>query len=100
MSYARTVAANQLPSKLHPAIAALIERPAAAVNVSYVRNGKAEIQVWLTDTSPAAIEKLKQLGFEIVLQPKTAKMIIGRLPVAKLKALSELSFVRYVAPQV
>ncbi len=94
------VAADQPPSKLHPAIAALIQRPATATNVAFVRSGKAEIQVWLTDTSPAAIEKLKRLGFEIVLQPKTAKMIIGRLPVANLKALSELSFVRYVAPQV
>lgn len=95
----RDVSADRQYSKLHPAIAALIARPEAA-NPAFVRNGKAEVQVWLTDTSPAAIEKLKQLGFEIVLQPKTAKMIIGRVPVAKLKALSELTFVRYVAPQV
>jgi Ca-activated chloride channel family protein len=87
----------RLRSKLHPAIAALIDRP--STKVAFVRGGKAEIQVWLTDTPPAAIQKLKQLGFEIVLQPKTAKMIIGRLPVANLKALSELTFVRYVAPQ-
>jgi Ca-activated chloride channel family protein len=89
----------RLRSKLHPSIAALIDRPATA-QVKFVRNGKAEIQVWLADTAPAAIEKLKQLGFEIMLQPKTAKMIVGRVPVAQLRALSELSFVRYVAPQV
>ncbi|HOL70973.1 MAG TPA: VIT and VWA domain-containing protein [Bryobacteraceae bacterium] len=88
----------QSPPKVHPAIAAVIQRPEA--NAPFVRNGKAEIQVWLTDTSPAAIAKLKQLGFEILLEPKSGKMIVGRLPVAQLKALSELSFVRYISPQV
>ncbi len=92
-------AATRPPSKLHPAVEALIRRPATAT-VTFVRDGKASIQVWLTDTSPASIEKLKQLGFEILLQPRTAKMVIGRVPVAHLKPLSELSFVRYVAPQV
>jgi Ca-activated chloride channel family protein len=85
------VAVSRPPSKMHPAIEALIRRPGAT--------GKAEIQVWLTDTSPARLEKLKQLGFEIVLQPKTAKMLIGRLPVANLEALLKLAFVRYIAPQ-
>ncbi|HLF83207.1 MAG TPA: hypothetical protein VI837_03435 [Blastocatellia bacterium] len=42
--------------------------------------------------------QLKQLGFEVVLDPKTAKMIIGRLPIEKLAALVELKSVRYVAP--
>jgi hypothetical protein len=35
-----------------------------------------------------------------VLDPKTAKLIIGRLSIEKLEALAELKFVRYVAPQV
>jgi hypothetical protein len=92
------VAVDRTPSKLHPAIEALIRRPEAS-NVTFVRDGKAEIQVWLTDTSTAALEKLKQLGFEILFQPKTANMLIGRLPVANLEALSKLTFVRYIAPQ-
>jgi len=44
--------------------------------------------------------KLKQLGFEVVLEPKTAKMVIGRLPIANLAKLADLAFVRYVAPQM
>ena len=64
----------------------------------FVRNGKAEIQVWLTDKSPETIAQLKQLGFEVVLDPKTAKMIIGRMPLEKLAALAELKSVRYIAP--
>jgi hypothetical protein len=64
----------------------------------FVRNGKAEVQVWLNDTSKETIALLTQLGFEIILQPKTTKMIIGRLPVEKLEALATLKQVRYVAP--
>jgi hypothetical protein len=52
----------------------------------------------LTDRSPEVIAQLKQMGFEVVLDPKTAKMIIGRLPIEKLAALAELKSVRYVAP--
>jgi len=48
---------------------------------------------------PEAIAQRKQLGFEVVLDPKTAKMIIGRLPIEKLAALAELKAVRYVAPR-
>ena len=44
--------------------------------------------------------KLKELGFETILNPTTAKMVIGRLPIEKLAALAELQSVRYVAPQV
>ena len=37
---------------------------------------------------------------EVVLDPKTAKLVIGRLPIEKLAALSEMKSVRYVAPQM
>jgi len=36
----------------------------------------------------------------VLLDPKSAKMIIGRLPLEKLEALARLEFVRYVTPQV
>ena len=45
------------------------------------------------------LAQLKALGFELVLDPKTAKLVIGRLPVEKLEALAKLAVVRYVAPQ-
>jgi hypothetical protein len=35
----------------------------------------------------------------VVLQPTTAKLVIGRLPIEKLTALIELAAVRYVAPR-
>lgn len=90
-------------AKLSPSIAGLIERlknktQPIADETRFVHNGKAEIQIWLTDKSPQVLAQLKQLGFEVVLDPKTAKMIIGRLPIEKLAALAELKSVRYIAP--
>jgi hypothetical protein len=91
-------------SKFHPAVLAVIDRlknktAATAGEATFIRGGKAEIQIWLDDKSEATIAKLKELGFEVVLDPTTSKMIIGRLPIEKLAALAELKSIRYVAPQ-
>jgi Ca-activated chloride channel family protein len=95
---------QQMRAKLHPSLAALVERlkqknsTPTADEAKFVRNGKAEIQIWLTDKSEQTLAQLKRLGFEVVLDPKTAKMVIGRLAVEKLAMLAELSVVRYIAP--
>jgi Ca-activated chloride channel family protein len=95
---------EELSAKMSPAVAAVIDRlkdknaQPTAGEAKFVRNGKAEIQIWLTGKSPEILAQLKQLGFEVVLDPKTAKIIIGRLPIEKLAALAELKSVRYIAP--
>jgi Ca-activated chloride channel family protein len=95
-----------MQTKLHPSILKVIDwlkAPKAGAlsdEAKFVRDGKAEVQIFLTDKSDATIAELKKLGFEVVLDPKTAKLVIGRLPIEKLAALSELKFVRYVAPQM
>ncbi|MEK7405407.1 MAG: VIT domain-containing protein [Acidobacteriota bacterium] len=96
----RAAGPSEPPSKLHPSLTVVVERlkKGLKIDARFVKNGKAELQVWLTDTSPATINQLKALGFEIVLEPKTAKLVIGRLPLEKLAALVELKAVRYVAP--
>lgn len=94
-----------LLSKLHPSILAVIERlktkaTPGSDEVKFIRGEKAEIQIWLTDKSPEVLAKLKELGFEVILDPKTAKLVIGRLPIENLQRLAELKYVRYVAPQI
>jgi TonB family protein len=95
-----------LLQKLEPRVAAVVLRlkdttlKASADEGKFIQNGKAEIQVWLADKSDESLAKLKELGFEIILNPTSAKMVIGRLPIEKLKALAELQSVRYVAPQI
>jgi hypothetical protein len=96
---------QQLRAKLHPAVAAIIDRlknkdaKPGAEELKFTRDGKAEIQVWLTDKSAEAIEQLKKLGFEVILDPQSSKVIIGRLPIEKLAALLELPSVKYISPQ-
>jgi Ca-activated chloride channel homolog len=97
---------QEIANKVHPAVLAVIDRlkdkraTPGADEAKFVHNGKAEIQIWLNEKNDEAIAKLKELGFEIVLDPKTAKLVIGRLPIEKLAALADLKAVRYVAPQM
>jgi Ca-activated chloride channel family protein len=62
------------------------------------RTGKLEVRIFLSEVSAAVLEQLTKLGFEIVLQPKTAKMVIGRIDASKLTELEKLTAVIYVAP--
>lgn len=94
-----------LAAKFSPALLAVIDRlknkdvKAGSEEAKFVRDGKAEIQIWLTDKSEQTLAELRKLGFEVVLDPKTAKLLIGRLPLDKLEALVDLTSVRYVAPE-
>jgi hypothetical protein len=93
-----------LQAKLHPSLLAVVERlkknaAPAADEAKFIRDGKAEVQIWLTEKSPEVLARLRQLGFELVLDPQSAKLVIGRLPVEKLAALAEVKAVRFVAPQ-
>jgi len=96
---------RQLYSKLHPSVAAVIERlrnktQPAADESKFVRNGKAEVQVWLANKSDATMAELVKLGFEVALDPKTSKLVIGRIAVEKLTALAELKTVTYITPMM
>jgi hypothetical protein len=96
---------QQLLTKLHPSVLAVIERlqrketQPATDEMKFVQNGKAEVQVFLTDKSAESLAELKKLGFETILDPKTAKLVVGRLPIESLQKLAELKSVRYVTPQ-
>jgi len=96
---------KKIASKLHPSLAAVVERlkkpdskPSEGES-KFVRDGKAEVQIWLTEKTPEVLAQLKELGFELLLDPQSAKLVIGRLPVEKLAALAELKAVRHVSPQ-
>ncbi|HEY5401702.1 MAG TPA: hypothetical protein VIK24_02490, partial [Pyrinomonadaceae bacterium] len=103
---AEEVKLDQLSSKLHPTLLAVVRRLLAKQTVPtadearFVRDGKAEVQVWLTDKSEQTMATLKELGFEVILDRKTSKLLIGRLPIEKLEALGDLKVVTYVSPQL
>jgi Ca-activated chloride channel family protein len=91
--------------KLHPAVAALIERVKKAGSApsseeaKFVRDGKAELQLWFTDKNDAVMSKLKELGFEIVLEPKSAKLLIGRISISSVHRLLEIKEIKFISPQ-
>ena len=92
--------------KLHPAVVNVVSKLRAkealttADEAGFIKNGKAEVQIWLTEKSPAALAKLKELNFEVVLDPKNSRLIVGRLAVDKLEKLAGLTYVKYVSPQL
>jgi Ca-activated chloride channel family protein len=94
-----------LRTKLAPSLLAVVERLKqkdalpGADEARFVRDGKAELQIWLTEKTPEVLAQLKQLGFELLLDPQTARLVIGRLPLERLSALADIKAVRFVAPQ-
>jgi Ca-activated chloride channel family protein len=94
-----------LDAKLHPSVAALVERlrrkgsQPSAEEPKFVKGGKAEVRVRLKEKTPEVLAKLKELGFEVILDPTTAKLVVGRIVVEKLEALAALDAVRSVSPR-
>ena len=95
----------ELQQKLHRSVLAVVQKLQkkemvfSAGEFGFIHDGKAELQVWLTDKSDETLAQLKELGFEVVVDAKSSKVIIGRLPIEKLEALAKLKAVKYVAPQ-
>ena len=97
---------DRVKAKVHPAVLALIDRlkqkdpqPESATLAAFVRNGKAEVQVWFIGKTDALRLKLKELGFEVVFDSPNSNLMIGRIPAEKVELLADLELVRYVAPQ-
>jgi hypothetical protein len=97
---------QQVTQKLHSSLRVVVDKLqrketlSSADEAGFIRNGKAEVQVWLTNKSDEALAKLKELDFEVILDKKGSSLIIGRLPIEKLEPLARLNVVRYVSPQV
>jgi hypothetical protein len=97
---------EELRQKLHRSLLTVVEKLqrkealSSADEGGFIRSGKAEVQVWMTDKTAASMEKLKELGFEVVLNAQNSKLIIGRVSVEKIETLARLDFVKYVSPQL
>lgn len=95
---------DELGEKLHRTIFAIVQKlknkeALSSEESALIRDGKVEVQVWLTEKTDETTAQLKQLGFEVVSDAKDSKIVILRLPIEQLEALAKLKFVKYVAPQ-
>lgn len=61
-------------------------------------SAKVNVQVFLSRIDAVTLGALKQAGLEILAQPKSARMVIGRIEAGKLLSLSKLDAVRWIAP--
>ncbi len=94
----RAEVASGPESKMHPLVAALAAGKPLPREARFVRDGKAEVQVWLKQATKETLDALKQAGFEILRAPGGAGPVIGRIRVDRLAALARLDVVRYIAP--
>jgi hypothetical protein len=97
-------AQQQLESKFHSSVLAVVQRVKtknpipAPEEATFVTGGKAELQIWMTDKNDEALAALKELGVEVIADPKTSRLLIARVAVEKLEALGQSKWVKYVAP--
>ena len=61
--------------------------------------GQIEVQIWLTEKTPAVIAELKRLGVTILVDTKGSRFVIGRVPIEKLQQIAELKSVRQITLQ-
>lgn len=99
-SNSRTVLREALPApfpavvkaeKLHPAL-----KGTAAARLA--KDGKVRVQVFVKQADQATLDLLKKTGLEILTHPNGGKLIVGRIAVEKLEALSALDAVTYISP--
>lgn len=64
--------------------------------VASKRTGTVEVQIFLANTSDETRKALQKLGVEILLEPRSGKMVIARIPISKLEELAKLVAVTYV----
>lgn len=95
----------RIKTRLAPELQGLAERVAKegrngnlTVGSIEVKDGQVKVTIWLSDDSEASLARLKELGFKLMGQAKSAKMVIGALQVGKLEEVALLDFVRGVDP--
>jgi Ca-activated chloride channel family protein len=90
-----------LESKLHPGLLEAFDCwTISGQNCKQVqgKDGKLEVQLWLTDDSGAVLAQLKALGFTTSQTRPKEKSLVGNLPAEKLVDLARISAVRFVSP--
>ncbi len=87
-----------LESKLSPAVLARFDcwRKQAA-DCKLATNGTIKLQLFLKAISPAVMDQLKSLGFEVSVSRAKEKAVIGKVPLEKLTELAKLETIKFVA---
>ncbi len=95
----------RLEAKLHRDLVAaydcwkkLGKAPQVPTTCKNAEQGKVEVQIWLKSKSADTMLQLAALGFEVVSDPVSANVVLGRVAVEKLAELAEMETVTLVTP--
>jgi len=77
-------------AKVDPALVALTKTAGQTTKV--------EVQILLRDATAATMDRLKQIGFEVLQPAGKDLLIVGRIAAGKLMELAAVDAVRYVVP--
>src|SRR5262249_16890793 len=85
--------------KIAPVIASVIARVRgggrpSVDHVRFVFGGKAHVRLQLADASPASLEQLRKLGFELIRQEPA--VLVGQVAVEKLEAVANSPLVQWI----
>jgi Ca-activated chloride channel family protein len=85
--------------KIAPVIASVIARVRGGGRPSvdearFVFGGKAHVRLQLADASPASLEQLRKLGFELIRQEPA--VLVGQVAVEKLEAVANSPLVQWI----
>lgn len=84
-------------AQLHPDVSDLVK--GVRTNTRLLKNGKAELKLYLSVKDPAVLQSLTALGFEVVEQDPLALTITGRIAPEKVAEIARISGIRYIAPR-
>ena len=88
-----------LESKLHPTVLQQFDCwKQSGTNCGLVKDGMLELQLAMTDAGDSVMAKLSALGFVASGPQAHNKVLVGRLPVAKLVELVKIGAVRFISP--
>lgn len=93
------------PNKYGAAVKALVERlknnqsAVAPDEVKFVRDGKADLIVRVRELKPETVEALKKAGFEVLTEMSSARAVVGRIAIEKIRELALVDSVTFISPQ-
>lgn len=92
------------PNKYQSSVKALVERlngkqALTAEDLKFVKDGKAEIIVRVSDLNAQNVNALKAAGFEVLTEMASSNAVVGKIAVEKLAALAELDAVTFISAQ-
>ena len=87
-----------LESKLSPAVLARFDCwKKQAADCKLAPDGTIKLQLFLRDLSPAAMDELKVLGFQVSSRRTKEESVIGRFSLDKLTELAKMETIKFVA---